>query len=464
MEPMRFDDTPARADGAAGSGDEHRGTGAWRVERVSMIGALSAAQRSELTLQNLVLAAEAVADVDIDGLEPTERRQWLEGLERARRMIEAASMSAMGELETSNPFRAQGFLSPRTVVTHMLQLSGPEAHRRLQAARLLTRLDDWRQAATAGAVGVAQVELMARVAANPRIGDPVLLRDQAQLLDDARTLPYDEFERRLRTWEALADPDGDRDRNERAKAARDVTLRPRGDYGWRLDGALPELDGAELNEVLAWFIEAEWQRDWHDVRARLGDGATVADLRRTEPQRRADALVAMAKAAATAPTGPRRSTTTVNVLIDHESFEAHLRGDRRDPADYRVVVCRTQRGRRLHPDDAVNAALVGYVRRVVYDAQKTVIELGRRSRLFRGTSRQAVMLLATVCAWVGCDRPVAWCDADHSRSWRAHGATVPRNGGPLCECHNHLKERGFQVVRDADGDWHTYDPDGNEVR
>jgi hypothetical protein len=126
-------------------------------------------------------------------------------------------------------------------------------------------------------------------------------------------------------------------------------------------------------------------------------------------------------------------------------------------------VIRTQSGRRLHPDDAINATLIGHIRRVVYDGSGTIIDLGRRSRLFRGSSRDAVMLLLTTCIWIGCDRPVAWCDADHSLGWKAHGATVPRNGGGLCQGHNNLKERGFEVFRDDAGDWHVIDPDGNEI-
>src|SRR6056297_3558099 len=97
-------------------------------------------------------------------------------------------------------------------------------------------------------------------------------------------------------------------------------------------------------------------------------------------------------------------------------------------------------------------------------ADGTVIDLGRRSRLFRGSARDAVMILATVCAWLGCNRPVHWCDADHSTGWKAHGATVPRNGIPLCRAHNLLKELGFHVHRDTHGNWHITDPDGNPIR
>ena len=70
-----------------------------------------------------------------------------------------------------------------------------------------TALPDWAAAEADGRVGVAQCELMARIAANPRIESAVLERDAPALLDDAIEQSFDEFERRARTWEALADPD-----------------------------------------------------------------------------------------------------------------------------------------------------------------------------------------------------------------------------------------------------------------
>ena len=402
-------------------------------------------------------------DVDVSALDADELRSWLEEVEGLRRTVEAAAVAAAGVVDRSNPFREQGFLSAKTVVKHMCRLSGPEAHRRVQTARLHDALPEWADAEADGRVGVAQSELMARIAANPRIPASVLERDSPALLEDAIGQSFDEFERRARTWETLADPDGDRDRNERAHANRDVRIRPRPQGGWTITGNLAELDGCEVNEIFAWFIDAQWRTDWADARSRLGDAATTADLVRTEAQRRADAFVAMAKAAASAAPGSQAPKTTVNILIDDETFDAHLRGETPEPRRYRDVVVRTQSGRRLHPDDVVNAALIGHIRRVVYDGSGTVIELGRRQRLFRGSSREAVMLLLTTCVWIGCDRPIAWCDADHSVSWKAFGATVPRNGGGLCDCHNNLKEQGFQVYRDDHGTWHVIDPQGNEI-
>ena len=376
-----------------------------RLRLVSSIVDESAAVRARDAVGRASVALAGLFDVDVSALDAVELRVWLEEVEVLRRTVEAAAIAAAGVVDRSNPFRKHGFLSAKTVVKHMCKLSGPEAHRRVQSARLHHALPEWADAEADGRVGVAQSELMARIAANPRIPAAVLERDSPALLDDAIGLSFDEFERRVRMWEALADPDGDRDRNQRAHANRDVRFRPRPEGGWTITGNLAELDGCEVNEIFAWFIDAEWHTDWAEARARLGDAATTADLARTEAQRRADAFVAMAKAAASAAPGSHAPKTTVNVLIDDDTFDAHLRGDTIDPRRYRDVVVRTQTGRRLHPDDAVNAALIGHIRRVVYDGSGTVIELGRRQRLFRGSSRDAVMLLLTTCVWIGCDRP-----------------------------------------------------------
>jgi hypothetical protein len=435
-----------------------------RLRLVESIGTEPAGERANEVARRATAGVAALGSIDPTQLDAIEMRAWLEHIEQLRRTVDAAAVAAAGAIDRHNPFRGQGFFSAKTVVKHMCQLSGPEAHRRVQTARLHEALPDWATAQADGDVGVAQSELMARIAANPRIASAVLERDSTLLLDDAVSCSFDEFERRARTWEALADPAGDLAKSEHQKAARNFGLRPRPDGGWILSGNLPELDGAEFSEIFSWFLEAEWQADWADARERLGDTATTNDLTRTQDQRHADALVAMARAAASTPPGSQQPRPTLNVLIDQESFEAHLRGETPDPRRYRDVVVRTQSGHRLHRDDAVNTALIGHIRRVVYDSSGTIIDLGRRSRLFRGAARDAVMLLTSTCIWIGCDRPVAWCDADHSLGWKAHGNTVPRNGQPLCQAHNHLKERGYHVCRDDDGDWHVTDPDGTDIR
>lgn len=40
---------------------------------------------------------------------------------------------------------------------------------------------------------------------------------------------------------------------------------------------------------------------------------------------------------------------------------------------------------------------------------------------------------------------------------------TPTNGAPACRPHNRARQRGYRVMRDDDGHWHTYRPDGTEI-
>ena len=415
-------------------------------------------------VEGALAAVEALGFVDPGDLDPEALTSLAAGLERLGRRVHAAAVGVAAHVDRAERFCGEGSFGSRAWSQHRLGVSGAEAFRRAQVARFFERCGLWANAAVAGLVGVAQTELMARVVANPRISDEVVDRDRFELLQDAMDLPFRDFERRVRRWEMSADPVGAAAQVERQLARRDVRIRRRPEGGWRISGWLDEVAGAELHEVWAHFVDGEWRADWDEARARLGDDATAADLGRTQAQRHADGLVTMARTAAGGGSGDAgRAVPTVNLLIDEESFRATVKGEEIATDRYRDVVCRTRSGVELHPREVVNTALWAHVRRVVYDGSGTVIDLGRRRRLFTGAAREAVLLMATECAWVGCDRPVGWCQADHSIGWTAHGATVPRNGQPLCGRHNRFKERGYRVHRDADGTWHTHHPDGHEI-
>lgn len=406
-----------------------------------------------------------LGDIDPAELDAAGVAMWATGVERLRRQVEAASTAVAAHIDHSSPFVADGWFTAKRWLKHNLQLSGPEAHRRVQAARFAGQVPEWAAAQAAGEVGVAQHMVMASVAANPRIEHDTLVSGALALLDDAITLPFDDFERLARTWEMLADPQGSLEVCERNRQRRDASIRPRPDGGWDVHALLDDVAGAEMLDIFAWYIDAEFRSDWTEAVDRLGDGnVSMGDLRRTEPQRRADALVAMARAAAAAPPDATRPVPTVDIVVDATTYDAWLAEAFIDPDDYRNVTCRTARGHRLHPHDVVNASLWAMVRRVVVDSRSVVTDLGRRSRLFTGPARESVMLLEDTCVWTGCDQPTRWCHADHLDSWtRARGPTRPDNGAPLCPRHNYLKEQGFTVNRDDRGGWHVHAPDGHEV-
>ena len=85
-----------------------------------------------------VAAVDGFADIDPSTLDAVALREWLVGVEQVRRMVDAVGVTAAGRVDRCNPFREQGFFTAKTVVKHMTGLSGPEAFRRVQTARMHT--------------------------------------------------------------------------------------------------------------------------------------------------------------------------------------------------------------------------------------------------------------------------------------------------------------------------------------
>lgn len=101
------------------------------------------------------------------------------------------------------------------------------------------------------------------------------------------------------------------------------------------------------------------------------------------------------------------------------------------------------------------------------DAAGTVIDLGRRRRLFTGSSRDAAFLQALLrgpgglrCLWPGCDAHGGCLQADHRKPAVLGGPTDVDNSDVYCGFHNRIKERGFAPERTPDGDWIIHRPDG----
>ncbi len=399
-------------------------------------------------------------------LDPAALERLTVGVEQVRRVAEAAAVAAAERVIETNPFRGDGFFTGKHYLTHRLQLSKRSSFHRCQMARAKHRLPVWFETFEAGDVGIDQTMLMAQVAANPRIPDDVLAGRQPDLLDDAITLPYEEFARRVLRWQSLVDTDSATDRAERVRNNRGATITEPDTGGFELRARFGHLDGAEFTETWAHYCQAEFEADWADAVGRLGEGNVgPGDLARTDHQRGADALVAMARAAAVCPPDSVRHVPDLNVLIDHRTLEAILTGQPVPESRYRDIVCRTSHGHQLDLSEAASMVLWAAVRRVVVDADRGhVVNYGRRQRLFRGAARKAALLQQMCCIWPGCNVPIRRCEADHARSWaHDHGRTDQDNADGLCRKHNGLKEHGYRAHRDHTGNWHIHHPDGHEI-
>ncbi|HJR89616.1 MAG TPA: hypothetical protein VJ782_05595 [Aeromicrobium sp.] len=118
----------------------------------------------------------------------------------------------------------------------------------------------------------------------------------------------------------------------------------------------------------------------------------------------------------------------------------HEHGDIDEPGDRSP---RQFGGRRRRPGAA-------QVRRVVLDADSTVIDFGQRQRLFTGNARLAATVLELSCHHNGCEVPAERSQIDHNRSHCEGGRTDQDNAMPRCGPHNRFKYRNRWRTRRAD--------------
>jgi hypothetical protein len=218
------------------------------------------------------------------------------------------------------------------------------------------------------------------------------------------------------------------------------------------------------------FAEAEFQADADHARAEHGQ-ATKHNLARTAAQRRADAMVAIFQAAATAGVAGKPIDVCVNLVIGYDQYEQHLTNlidgtpVAIDPATVGEQRCETSDGIPVDPQQVVALSVLGHVRRVVLDSRSIIVDAGHRVRLFRGELRNVLKAMSPRCTWLGCTIRAAIAQLDHNESHTDGGATSAANGKIGCQHHNIFKYvNRYTPLRDPDGTWHLHRPDGTRMR
>jgi hypothetical protein len=232
------------------------------------------------------------------------------------------------------------------------------------------------------------------------------------------------------------------------------------------------LQAAEMAAILDGFVDLEFQRDRAESQQRSASEDAGDQLSRTDRQRRFDALLAVFRTANNSPHDETPAVATLNLVCDQYTFEAalarHALAD--EPHDLPApdptrARCETDSGTPLLPDDAVFAALGGWVRRVIADSASVVLDLGHRRRCFTGGAAEAARLLVTTCEHTGCVVPEAWSQIDHLQEWeRDRGPTDQDNAGIDCAHHNRFKHRHrLRTRRDRFGKLHVQRADGTWI-
>ena len=275
----------------------------------------------------------------------------------------------------------------------------------------------------AGVVGEAQVAAFA--AARTPDTAACFGRDESMLVDQARALGYRQFLKALAYWAQLADPEGSERSAERQRADRHLHVSQTFGGAFSLDGLFDPVDGTVVANALRRIEQELFRADWADAKERVGEGVCARDLARTPAQRRADALVVMARRAQGMPAGSRPPEPLFSVLVDYDTFKR---------------VCELADGTVVAPGSLVRALGEGWVERVVFDGPDRIKNVGVRRRIFSGATRRSIELRDRTCFHPTCDVSAEECQIDHVQPWSQGGPTTEDNGRAACGFHNRARQ------------------------
>lgn len=172
---------------------------------------------------------------------------------------------------------------------------------------------------------------------------------------------------------------------------------------------------------------------------------------RTPAQRRADALVQLARLGLDSGGLPESGTERPHLAVTVDV--ASLRGEPGAPGGAldRTGPISGAAARRL----ACDAGLT----RVITAGASEILDIGRRTRTVPAAIRRALVHRDRGCAFPDCDRPPSWCDAHHLQHWIDGGATALPNLALLCSAHHRLvHEHGWTLHRHPTGQLTAHPP------
>jgi hypothetical protein len=363
----------------------------------------------------------------LTALEPSSLGDGESLVELLRQMerLEAVVTRVTAAFDASGAWEADGARSAAAWVSIRAHRPVGECRRRVEVGRQLRHMPLVEAAWLAGQISRHHVDAYCRVRTTSTA--ECFARDEAMLVDQAGRLSFRQFERVVAYWHQHADPDSVERDAAAMRAARRVHLSQLLGGEWFLDGRLDPISGAIVANGLDRVEQELFDADWAEARARLGDNATSADLRRTTPQRRADALVELVRRAQGLPADARLPEPLFSVLVNYETFAGRI--------------CELANGTVVTPGSVVPWLDEAWIERVVFDGPDRVKNVGRRRRLFRGATRRAVEVRDRECFHPFCDVRAEEGQIDHVQPWAAGGPTTDNNGRAACGYHNRRRHR-----------------------
>ena len=246
-------------------------------------------------------------------------------------------------------------------------------------------------------------------------------RDEDVLVAFAQRLTFLEFSLKLGCWALQNDPEGSSDRARDAYDRRDAYFVESFEGTWIGRQCFDPVSGEIISAEHARIEKMLFDDDWAEAKERLGREPTIADLRRSPAQRRADAFVEMAKRSAR-PVAGKAPKPLFTVSIGDRAFQ---------------WLCRLASGEIVSPVALLPWLSEAELEAILFDGGRRAIDFSRK-RTFAGALRRVIEVRDGFCA-CGCGTPAERCQIDHVDPWIAGGMTSQDNGQPLCRAANRRK-------------------------
>ena len=355
----------------------------------------------------LVAAIDSLLAVDPNGLTDGELHDLVTAVQRQRHRLAAIATSAISSWDQRMVWADNGARSAAVRLANETATSTSSAGADVRRARRIRSMPATAAALAAGDLSPDHVDLLSK--ANQPWRNASFADHEETLVEQCKVLRFADARKMVDYWCARADADAAEDHAERQRNAAHLNVSPILDGTVVINGTLDPIGGSIVHDQLT-RIERELYL------ADKRDGVT-----RTASQRRAAALVEMAKRSATAPAGGRRPKPLFTVLVGDETLSQ---------------LCELVNGTVIAPGQLLQWAGDADLETVLFDVPSTVISVSRR-RSFTGALRRAVEVRDRHCQHTsGCDVPADQCDIDHIVPHAADGPTSQFNGKLECTPHN----------------------------
>jgi hypothetical protein len=369
-------------------------------------------------------AVDDLLAVDAQGFGDADVHRLAVEVHREVGRLALAGAQVLGEWDARRVWAANGSKSAAARLARETRTDPAAAKACMARARRVRRLPRSVAAVADGTLSLDQFDVIAQADSPERAA--LLAEHEAGLVEQVVNVgTYRDTIRVVRHWirraDALVQPQPDApDPDERPERRLHASTLLDGVVV--LDGALDKLGGA--------MVCAELDR----LVAQLREEDRASGNRRTAAQRRADALVQMAKRSATMPADGTPPVVLVSVLVGSD----HVRG-----------LCELANGVSVELRDLASEIDAAMIESLVFDGSNVMLTMSR-ARFFVDRLRRAIQLRDRHCQHPsGCDEPAERCDIDHAVPHSEGGPTSQFNGRALCPPHNRhsdLRDRNAQPL------------------